>query len=59
MYDDDGNYVVLPDPAVLPDPYFEGLTWEQICGELDHLEREAWAEYAMYEMEQEFYRDQF
>jgi hypothetical protein len=42
MYDDEGYYVVLPDPDTLPEPYFDGLAWEQIEGELDRLEQEAW-----------------
>lgn len=53
MFDDEGNYTVLPDPDTLPEPHFEGLAWEQIKGELDRLEQEAWTDqlYA-YEYEQ-------
>lgn len=35
MYDDEGNYVVLPDPETVPEYGFEGLSWEQIVLEID------------------------
>jgi hypothetical protein len=52
MYDDEGYYVVLPDPDTLPEPHFAGLTWEQIKGELERLEYEQW-EQEMYYREQD------
>ena len=41
MYDDEGYYVVLPDPDTLPEPYFEGMRGEDIIAECDRLEHEA------------------
>lgn len=32
----------LPDPDTEPDPYFEGMCWEEIAAELDRLEHEVW-----------------
>lgn len=54
MYDDDGNYVVLPDPDTLPEPYFAGMRGEDVIAELDRLQQEAW-EYRW--MEEQWHRE--
>lgn len=48
MFDDEGNYVVLPDPDTLPEPGYEGLTWEGIVDRIhwEHQEKIAdWMEF--------------
>jgi hypothetical protein len=57
MYDNEGYYVVLPDPDTLPEPYFAGLTWEQISAELDRLEQEAAHHWYMIEQDRQWYED--
>lgn len=49
------EWVYEPDPDTLPEPYFEGLTWEQICGTLDQLQQEA--DYMRHEQERMWYEE--
>ena len=61
MYDDEGNYVILPDPDTLPEPYFEGMRGEDIIAECDRLQSEAdewnWQQNQMYLEEQQWLHD--
>lgn len=36
MYDDEGYYVILPDPDVLPEPGYEDLCWVDILNQIYH-----------------------
>jgi hypothetical protein len=43
MYDDEGYYVVLPDPETLPEPGYEGMSADQIMQDIrDYEEEAAW-----------------
>jgi hypothetical protein len=53
MYDDDGRYVVLPNPDAIAEDYFAGLRGEDVIAEIDRLQREAWEEQMYYEMMRE------
>jgi len=54
MYDDDGNYVVLPNPDAVAEPYFDGLRGEDVIDELDRLQAEAWE---LQWMEEQWHQD--
>ena len=54
---EDDRFVYYLDPETEPDPYFEGMSWEQIKAELDRLEEEAWQQEQLYWMEYQWLQE--
>jgi hypothetical protein len=64
MYDDDGYYVILPDPDTLPEPQYEGWCWDEIVEDLNYWdayyrEAEYWNEQARRAEEEVRYMNEY